>query len=278
MQVRDVPERRGSGAWVPVALVLLLLGLAICGLAATQGRNILGTLPGFLPAAATAGPTATPTPGPSPTVKLGGVVIASPGPVTPVPPATNAPALAPTNTPPPAPTNTPAPAPTNTPNAAPPPTSPPATPVPSTGNNTVSLTPDNFSGGYRRTDGMYHGIPATWVYGQGTSYSTMSASFDVSGQPGAGSLTIVGVDSEDPPKTPIQISVNGTTIYQGPDPLPNDTTAGPNGPGNWGTYTWSIPQGTLRQGTNQVTITNLDPSDKINYPIFFMLNSVTINW
>jgi hypothetical protein len=34
----------------------------------------------------------------------------------------------------------------------------------------------------------------------------------------------------------------------------------------------------LQPGLNVLTITNLDPSDKINFPIFIMVDSVTLKW
>lgn len=131
-----------------------------------------------------------------------------------------------------------------------------------------------------RSDGLYHGVPATWVYGQGTPYHTMSAGFNLDTAPDAqATLSIVGVDSEDPPKTPMLVQINGTQIYSGPDPLPNDFTTGVDGPGNWGTVNFTaIPPEVFKQGANTITITNLDPSDKVNYPIFIMIRSATLTW
>jgi hypothetical protein len=34
----------------------------------------------------------------------------------------------------------------------------------------------------------------------------------------------------------------------------------------------------LQQGTNVISISNLNPSGKVNYPLFFMLDYVTIAW
>ena len=107
----------------------------------------------------------------------------------------------------------------------------------------------------------------------------MSAVFNIREKPkGPGSLTIVGVDSEDPAKTPLRIVINGNVIYEGPDPLPNDNRNGPEAPGNWGSVDFRIDPKVLQQGENTITFTNLDPSDKINYPIFIMLDYVCISW
>jgi len=107
----------------------------------------------------------------------------------------------------------------------------------------------------------------------------MSALFNIDTPPtGEANLQIVGVDSEDPAKTPIRITLNNTVIYEGPDPLPNDNTSGPNGTGNWGTYVWQVNPGAFVQGTNTLTISNLSPSNKVNYPLFFMLDYAVITW
>jgi serine/threonine-protein kinase len=171
-------------------------------------------------------------------------------------------------------TSTPLPFPTNTPPAE------VETPTPEeAGGGGVTLDDSAFVGGYTNDGGLYHGRTAHWVYGQGTAYSSMSASFTVKKKPnGPAKITIVGLDAEDEPKSHVRIVLNNKLIYDGPDPLPNDDTSGVNGPGNWGDATFDIPNKTLQDGLNVLTITNLDPSDKINYPIFVMVDYVTLKW
>jgi hypothetical protein len=107
----------------------------------------------------------------------------------------------------------------------------------------------------------------------------MSTTFNMANPPDkVGTLTIVGVDSEDQAKTPIRISINGIIIYEGPDPLANDSAAGPGGPGNWDSFSWQVNPGVFVGGANTLTISNLSPSDKTNYPLFFMLDYATITW
>ena len=72
--------------------------------------------------------------------------------------------------------------------------------------------------------------------------------------------------------------LNGAVLYQGGAPLPNDNTSGPNGAGNWGSYTWQFDASLLREGGQTLSITNLDPSGRIDYPIFFMVDRVNITW
>jgi hypothetical protein len=153
------------------------------------------------------------------------------------------------------------------------------TAVPVDDGGSVALEDRDFIGGYFRSDGRYHGVTATWVYGQATEFSTMTALFNINSAPqGQATLTIVGLDSEDTVKTPISIVVNGVEIFVGGNPLPNDFNTGPQGAGNWGAAQWVIPAGVLQPGTNTLSITNLTPGGTINAPPFFMLDTATITW
>ncbi len=304
-QTLNVNRQRRSMSWLPIVLIVLL-GLAICGFGALRGRDFLGAF-GPTGVSLTPQPTATVVvqrPTPTALAPLGQIVQGSPitapqthlptntpPPLptnTPIPPVSVSPTQAPleataTSAPPPpplpAPTDTPAPPPEVPTDTPPPPEQPTDTPVAPQGNNTITLDAADFSGGYTRSNGKYHGRTARWVYGQGTPYHTMTASFTLDRAPQSqANLTITGVDSEDAPKTPIRIEINGAVIYEGRDPLPNDNNTGPNGPGNWGTYTWQFDPGVLQQGGNTLSITNLDPSSKIGYPLFFMLDYATISY
>lgn len=152
----------------------------------------------------------------------------------------------------------------------------------------TTLEDTDFTGGYRRRDGVYHGVTATWVYGQGIDksrqYSRMQAGFRLEASPiDDASVTIRGLDSEDRPgghvgKTEILIAVNDRTVYEGPNPLPDDFISGVNDPGNWGTFTWNIGPGILQQGYNVLSITNLELGGTFSQPPFFMLDWTSIEW
>lgn len=137
---------------------------------------------------------------------------------------------------------------------------------------TVRLEDDQWQGGYRRSGGVsiYGGRTATWIYGVTTNYSEMQAQFEVTGQPsGAAELRIEGMDSEGPAKTRIQIAINGTPIFDGPNPLPDDDL--PLDSGTWATATWSFDAALLRPGANVIRIANLSPG-QFSRPPFFMLD------
>ncbi len=294
-QVVEV-KKKSSIPWVP-ALLVALLGLGLCGIAAWQG-GMLGLAGGNT----TPTPTATaetlptieqPTNVP-PTATIAPIVIESPQSASPEPLATDTP-LPPTETPtppPPLPTDTPAPIdtpapeplPTDTPLPEPPPeptetTAPSDPPPPEETQGTATHQDSDFRGGFTNGNGTYHGVTAMWVYGQGTQYNTMSARFNIDGgRPGAGTFTLRGVDSEGEAKMPIMLVVNDVVIYQGANPLPNDFANAGKGPGNWGIYSWNIPDGALKRGNNTVTLSNLSSSGCTNCPAFVMLDYATVSW
>ncbi|MEA2573092.1 MAG: eukaryotic-like serine/threonine-protein kinase [Chloroflexia bacterium] len=298
----NVSQRRGRGMGMWPAVIVLVLGLLLCGLGAWQGGNLLGILGGrggATPSATAVAQVVLPTDTapvqvpPTNTTEGGQIVVGSPAVPSPEPFATDTPQpVTPTDTPAP-PTDTPQPPPpTDTP-APPPPTDTPPPPVVPTDTpeqveptavvggaaGGIALEDRDFIGGYFRSNGLYHGVTATWVYGQATQYSTMTALFNLDNAPeGDATLTITGLDSEDATKTPINIVVNGTDIYTGDNPLPDDFRNGPNGAGNWGTAQWVIPAGVLRPGTNTLSITNLFPGGTINTVPFFMLDTASITW
>ena len=109
------------------------------------------------------------------------------------------------------------------------PPTPPASPIPlqttpqvsQIGNTiTILLEDTDWQGGYRRPAGLtYGGRTATWIYGSNTEYASMRARFALASLPaGPVMMTIEGMDSEDRTKTPIQVLVNGTEIFNGPEP------------------------------------------------------------
>lgn len=262
----EAAHRTGPGGgklvWVAIPVLVLLLVGGFVG-----GRMLMNRAPG---------------PPPSPTVGGG----AAPPPATAtviaaVPPAATATARPPTATPAaitvprntPAPTAPPAPAtPTGSKGH---PVFPTPTP-PTAADRRVTLEDLAFAGGYRYTPpSVYEGRTAVWVYGQGTSFAAMTAPFVLPAQPtGNGHLTLAGMDSEDRAKTPMRILINGQSIFNGANPLPNDFS--PNA-GTWGTYTWTFPAAVLRPGDNTITVENLAPSAALGIP-FIMIDSATLTW
>lgn len=145
---------------------------------------------------------------------------------------------------------------------------------------TTPIVLDNsaWQGGYLRSSGndVYGGRTATWIYGSPTQFSTMQATFSLQSQSrGTAQLSIEGMDSEGRAKTPIRMSVNGTEIFNGPNPLPDDDL--PLETGTWSTYTWSFDAELLKAGQNTISISNLAPGN-IGRPPFFMLDYAEIRF
>jgi hypothetical protein len=86
---------------------------------------------------------------------------------------------------------------------------------------------------------------------------------------GTATLTIEGMDSEDLTKTPMQVTVNGVTLFEGPNPLPNDDI--PLATGNWGELTLHFDASILHAGANSISITNL-ARGSVNRPPFIALD------
>ncbi len=102
----------------------------------------------------------------------------------------------------------------------------------------------------------------------------MSATFEVQAQPaGSASLSIEGMDSENAPRTPISITVNGVEIFNGPNPLPDDDHSLETG--TWATYTWTFDAALLQPGLNEISVSNLE-AGAFGLPPFFMLDYAEI--
>ena len=167
-------------------------------------------------------------------------------------------------------------APTTAPTTAPTAAATPAPPaVVQAEGETVTLEDRAFAGGFRNSgQSIYGGRTSTWVYGQGSGYTSMGATFDIGDATGrSATLAIVGMDSEDSRKTPMRITLNESVIWEGANPLPNDDQPLPTG--TWDTMTVTVPAGVLRAGANTLVITNL-ASGSIGRPPFIALDYATV--
>lgn len=288
-QPAPAPQRR---RWsTPLALLWLVLilvsGLVGAGLRLGGVGELVTWLTTPLSSAARGNPTATPTGEASPTEESGlspavtasattavptalaeAPVIITPEDAAQPPTATTAPPL-PTPQPLPSATLVPA-SPLPTTPIPPAPTSIPPTPAPAVaGTTAIELDDDTWAGGYNRPR-SYGGRTAMWVYGASTEYNTMTAAFDLPAQPvGTVLLVIEGMDSEGPARTPIVIRVNGTPIYSGPNPLPDDDFNPQTG--TWGRFVREFDAALLQPGQNTISISNT-AGGQFGLPPFFMLD------
>jgi hypothetical protein len=140
---------------------------------------------------------------------------------------------------------------------------------------TIRLEDTAWTGSWRnRGESVYGGRTATWIYGAGTGWSTMQATFNLpSAVSGTAHLAVEGMDDEWDTKTAIEISVNDTSIYSGPNPLPNDDQ--PLDQGTWATHRFPFDAALLGAGSNTITIVARTPGT-FGQPPFFMLDYAEI--
>lgn len=158
-----------------------------------------------------------------------------------------------------------------------------ASPSPSSARQAMTTLPGSaFDGGYVYSDISDPGRMATIIgsdNGEVTSLSTLTGAFQVETPDGAAikssSLTLATRRAEDIRKVLIRIAVNGTTVYEGVNPLFDTDSAGNTGLKLRAEHTFPISAAVLRPGENTVTISNLDPFNSLRY---FVLDEVRINW
>ena len=263
--------RREWGLWLPLGLVGLGLALGVAWLVFGRSQGSRAAVATPVVVAETPAAVAVPPAGVSaaPAAKAAFEPTA-------VPTAEPKPTAAPTK---PAPSAAPA-----KPTAVPKPTQPPPTAVPQTAalRGAVTLEDTAFQGGYRNTGGsIYRQRTATWVYGAQSPYPAMSATFELPAAPDRpGRLVVVGLDSEDDPKTSISVSVNDVEIFAGPAPFENDTRDPDfeNGAAPWREHAWTVPAEALRSGANTVVIRSLAPSANVGTPPFFMVDAARVEF
>lgn len=143
------------------------------------------------------------------------------------------------------------------------------------GGGTIRLEDTAWSGGWRnRGDSVYGGRTATWIYGAGTDWSRMEARFDLAAPVGGTAHLIVeGMDDELGAKIEIEISVNGTPIFAGTNPLPNDDM--PLDSGTWAAQDFPFDAALLAAGSNLIAIRARTPGT-FGRPPFFMLDYADI--
>ena len=153
--------------------------------------------------------------------------------------------------------------------------------TPALGGGTIGTTielPDTaWSGGDQSLEiSTPSGGIATAVYGVGTQYSELRASFLVEAQPfGSVDLSLEGLDAPGDEKTPIAITINGQEIYNGPSQLPDGQVAAEAD--KWGSYTWTFDAAILKPGQNTVTLRNL-ATGAVNQAPFFVLDYAELTY
>jgi hypothetical protein len=105
------------------------------------------------------------------------------------------------------------------------------------------------------------------IYGK--NITGMKATLKLSSVPASASLVVGGMNANAPRAggVPIEVVVNGRTIFTGPSPFPDAA---------WSTHTFSLPAGLLKRGDNMVDLRNTDGSGRYRYAPWLAVNFIKI--
>jgi hypothetical protein len=143
---------------------------------------------------------------------------------------------------------------------------------------TVTLAANQWTGGYYQGNGVWYGRPWTALYGSQTQYSTASLTVQLGSTPtSAVTLTLVGLNDESGNKNPIQITVNGTTIFNGTSWFASWDGQGQGQNAPWTTVAITIPTSYFVVGANSVVVSNLSNSSNFSMPPYVLLGAAQLN-
>ncbi|HUG17190.1 MAG TPA: protein kinase [Thermomicrobiales bacterium] len=133
----------------------------------------------------------------------------------------------------------------------------------------VDLSAEDFTGAYRRPDGMLFGRPATHIYGVGSDAHAATATFEIAEAPGSYILvTITGMDDERPEKVPMRLWLNDRIIWEGPSPFPNES---------WLNVSWLVSDlSALQAGQNSITVEVTEGNGAIGRPPWILITSAIV--
>lgn len=143
---------------------------------------------------------------------------------------------------------------------------------------TVTLAANEWTGGYYQGNGVWYGRPWTALYGSQTQYSTASITVQLGSTPtGPVTLTLVGLNDESGTKNPIQITVNGTSIFNGTSWFASWDGQGQGQNAPWTTVAITIPTSYFTVGANSVVVSNLSNSSNFSMPPYVLLGAAQLN-
>jgi hypothetical protein len=143
---------------------------------------------------------------------------------------------------------------------------------------TVTLAANEWTGGYYQGNGVWYGRPWAALYGSQTQYSTASLTIQLSSTPtGAATLTLTGLNDESGTKNPIQITLNGTSIYNGTSWFASWNGQGQGQDAPWTTVAITIPPSYFALGANSIVVSNLTNSANFSQPPYVLLGAAQIN-
>lgn len=144
---------------------------------------------------------------------------------------------------------------------------------------TITLAANEWTGGYYQGNGVWYGRPWTALYGSQTQYSTASLTFQLNSTPtGPVTLTLVGLNDESGTKNPIQITVDGTSIFNGTSWFASWDGQGQGQNAPWTTVAITIPASYFAVGANSIVVSNLTNSSNFSSPPYVLLGAAQVNF
>ncbi len=143
---------------------------------------------------------------------------------------------------------------------------------------TVTLAASEWTGGYYQGNGVWYGRPWSALYGTQTQYSTASITIQLASTPtGAVTLTLTGLNDESGTKNPIQITINGTSIFNGTSWFASWDGQGQGQNAPWTTVAITIPASYFALGANSIVVSNQTNSSNFSQPPYVLLGAAQLN-
>lgn len=143
---------------------------------------------------------------------------------------------------------------------------------------TVTLAASEWTGGYYQGNGVWYGRPWAALYGTQTQYSTASITIQLGSTPtDAVTLTLTGLNDESGTKNPIQITINGTSIFNGTSWFASWDGQGQGQNAPWTSVAITIPASYFSLGANSIVVSNLTNSSNFSQPPYVLLGAAQIN-
>ncbi|MCA9858504.1 MAG: hypothetical protein KC438_02235 [Thermomicrobiales bacterium] len=143
---------------------------------------------------------------------------------------------------------------------------------------TVTLAASEWTGGYYQGNGAWYGRPWAALYGTQTQYSTATVTIQLSSTPtGPVTLTLTGLNDESGTKNPINITINGTSIFNGTSWFASWDGSGQGENAPWTTVAITIPASYFALGANSIAVSNLTNSSNFSQPPYVLLGAAQIN-
>lgn len=126
----------------------------------------------------------------------------------------------------------------------------------------------DFDGGAGGDVGrQFYGRIVNLVYAKPTGRDEMHVEFMLDGVPKSAKLRLVARDDGWPAKCRVRISMNGVTVFEGTSQF---------GGSAWVEKMFDIPPKALKQGSNILSITNIEPQGPLGMPPWFMVAEAEI--